>query len=107
MAAKLLQTIPSFHAPFWENTLFFSKSTHEIYFVKHKYSFQDDMMCPVPSRRYHISVTRDSADLLQKLGATFFFYQHFHYLDTPSKDRFSKDVVAESGRAFGNVQTAV
>ena len=64
-------------------------------------------MCFPPICRYHIILIGNIEDLLQKLHAFFFNYQHVDCLYTIFKYRFSGKIVFKSGQIFDNLQRAV
>ena len=68
---------------------------------------RDDKMCFLPICRYHIILIGNIKELLQKLDALCFDYQHFDCLYTLLKYRFSGKVVVKSGQLFDKLQRAV
>ena len=92
-----------------ENSLLISANTYEKYIVIEKYcNFRhDDKLCFLPNCRYHIILIVNIKELLQKLDAFCFNYQHVHCLYTFFKYRFSGEIVVKSGQLFDNVQRAV
>ena len=64
-------------------------------------------MCLLPNGRYHIILIGNIKDLLQKVDAFCFNYQHVDCLYTLFKDRFSGKIVVKSGQLFDNLQRAV
>ena len=109
MAAVMLQVIPSFYTKFPKNSLFISANTYEKFIVGKEYCIarHDDKMCFLPFCRYHIILIGNIKDLLQKLDAFCFNYQHVDCLYTLSKYRFSGKIVVKSGHFFVNLQRAV
>ena len=77
MAAVLLQVILSFHTNYLKNSLFISANTYEKYIVS-----KDDKMCFLPNCRYHIILIGNIKELLKKLDAFCFNYQHVDCLYT-------------------------
>ena len=67
----------------------------------------DDKMCLLPNCRYHIILIGNIKELLQKLDAFCFNYQHVDCLYTLFKYRFSGKIVLKSGQLFDNLQRAV
>ena len=78
MSAVRLQVIPSFYTKISKNSLFVSANTYENYIVSIQYCFarHDDKMCFPPNCRYHIIIISNIKELLQKLDAFCFIYQH-------------------------------
>ena len=67
-----------------------------------------DNMCFLPNCRYHIILIGNIKELLQKLDAFCFNYQHLVCLYTLVKYGFSgKKSVIKSGQIFDNLQRAV
>ena len=64
-------------------------------------------MCFLPNCRYHIILIGNIKELLQKLDAFFFNYQHVHCLYTLFNYRFSGKIDLKSGQLFDNLQRAV
>ena len=67
----------------------------------------DDKMCFLPNCRYHIILTVNIKDLLQKLDAFCFKYQHVDCLYTLFKYRSSGKIVIKIRQLFDNLQRAV
>ena len=67
----------------------------------------DDKTCFLPSCRYHIILIGKIKDLLQKLDAFCFNYQHVDCLYTFFKYRFSGNIIVKSGQLFDNLQRPV
>ena len=109
MAAVMLQVIPGFYTNSSKNSLFISANTYEKYFVSKEYCIagHDDKMCFLPNCRYHIILIGNIKDLLQKLEAFCFKYQHVDCLYTLFMYRFSGKIVVKSGQNFDNLQRAV
>ena len=109
MAAVKLQVIPSFYTIYSKNSLFISANTYEKYIVSKQYCIarQDDKMCFLPNCRYHIILIGNIKELLQKLDAFCFNYQHMDCLYTLFKYGFSGKIVLKSGQLFDNLQRAV
>ena len=110
MAAVMMQKVPSFYTNYSEKTAsFFSSNTCEKYIVSEKYCIarHDDKMCFfVPNCRYHIILRGNIKELLQKMDAFCFNYQHVDCLYTLFKYRFSGKIVVKSGQLFDNLQRA-
>ena len=68
---------------------------------------RDDKMCFLPICRYHIILIGNIQELLQKLDAFCFNYQHVDCLYTPIKYRLSGKLVVKSGQLFDTLQRAV
>ena len=64
-------------------------------------------MCFLPNCRYHVNLVGNINDLLQKLDAFCFNYQHVDCLYTLFKCRFSGKIVVKSGQLFDILQKAV
>ena len=109
MAAVMLQVIPSFQTNFSKNSLFTSATTYEKYVVCKEYCIarHDDKMCFLPNCRYHIILKGNFKELLQKLDAFCFNYQHVDSLYTLFKYRSSVKIAPKSGQLFDNLQRAV
>ena len=109
MAAVMLQVIPSFYTSFSKNSLYISANTYEKFFVSKKdcIACHDDKMCFLPNCRYHIILIGNIKELLQKLYAFCFNYQHVDCLYTLFKYRFIGKIVIKSGQVFDNLQRAV
>ena len=109
MAAVRLPVIPSFYTNYSENSLFISANTYEKFIVSKEYCIarHDDKMCFLPNCRYHIILIGNIKELLQKLGAFCFNYQHVDSLYTLFKFRFIGKSVIKSGNFFDNLQRAV
>ena len=109
MAAVMLQVIPSSYTICSKNSLFFSANTYEKFIVIKDYCIvrHDDNMCFLPKCRYHILLIGNIKELLQKLDAFCFNYQHVDCLYTLLKYRFSDKIVLKSGQLFDNLQKAV
>ena len=76
--------------------------------VSKEYCFarHDDKMCFLPNCRYHYILIGDIKELLQKLDAFCFNFQHVDCLYTLLKYRFSSKIVLKSGQLFDNLQRA-
>ena len=109
MAAVMLQVTPSFYTIYSKNSLFTSANTYEKYTVSKEYCIvrHDDKMCFLPKCRYHILLIGHIKELLQKLDAFCFNYQHVDCLYTLLKYRFTDKIVLKSGQLFDNLQKAV
>ena len=109
MAAVMLQVIPSFYTNFSKNSLFIYANTYEKYIVSKQYCIarHDDKMCFLPNCRYHIILIGNIKQLLQKLDAFCFNYQHVNCLYTLFKYRFNGKIVIKSGQLFDRLQRAV
>ena len=109
MAAVLLHVIPSFYTNCSKNNLFISANTYEKNIVSTDYSIarHDDRMCFLPNGRYHNILIGNIEDLLQKLDAFSFNYQHVDCLYILFKYRFSDRIVVKSGQLVDNLQRAV
>ena len=109
MAAVKLQVMPSFHANYSKNSLFISAKTNEKFIVSKEYCIarHDDKMCFPPNCRYHIILIGNFNELLQKLDAFCFSYQHVDCLYTLFKNRFNDKIVVKTGQIFDKLQRAV
>ena len=108
MAAVMLQVIPSFYTNHSKKSLFISAKTYEKYIVCKECCIarHDDKMCSLPNCRYHIILIGNIKELLQKLDAFCFNYQHVDYLFTLFKYRFSGKIVLKIGQLCDNLQRA-
>ena len=109
MAAVMLQVIPSFYTNYSKNSLLISANISEIYVMSKEYCIagHDDKMCFLPNCRYHIILTGNINDWLQKLDSFCFNYQHVDCLYTLFKYRFNGKIVIKKGQLFDNLQRAV
>ena len=97
MAAVMLQVIPGFYTYYSENSLFISAKTYEKYIVSKEYCIarHDDKICFLSNCRYHKILIGEFKELLQKMDAFCFNYEHLGYLYTVFKHRFSGKIVQE------------
>ena len=109
MAAVMLQVIPSFYTIYSKNSLFISANTYEKFIVSKDYCIvrHDDNMCFLPKCRYHILLIGNIKELLLKLDAFCFNYQHVDCLYKLLKYRFSDEIVLKSGQLSDILQKAV
>ena len=109
MAAVMLQVIPSFYTNCSKNSLFISANTYGKYIVCKEYSIarHDDKMCFLPNCRYHIILIGNIEELLQKLDAFCFNYEHVDCLYTLFKFSFSDKIAIKRGEFFDYLQRAV
>ena len=109
MAAVMLQVVPSFYTNYSKNRLFISANTYEKFIVSKKYCIarHDDKMCFLPNCRYHIILIGNTKELLQKLDAFCFKYEHADCLYTLFKYHFIGKIVIKSGQVFDKLQKAV
>ena len=109
MSAVMLQVIPTFYTVYSKNSLFISTNTYEKFILSKEYCIvrHDDKMCFLPKCRYHILLIGNIKELLQKLDAFYFNYQHVDCLYTHLKYCFSDKIVFKSGQLFDNLQKAV
>ena len=105
----MLQVSPSFYTSYSRNSLPISADTYEENIVSKEYCIarHDDNMCFRPNCRYHIILIGNIKELLQKLDAFCFNYQHVYCLYTLFKYRVSGKNVLKCGRLFDNLQRAV
>ena len=105
----MLQVIPSFYTNYSKNSLFISANTNGKFIVCKEYCIARhyDKMCFLPNCRYDIILIGNIKELLQKLDAFCFNYQHVDCLYTLFKYRFSGKIVLKSGQLFDNLQRAV
>ena len=105
----MLQVIPSFNSTHSKNSLFISPNSYEKYVVKKEYCFarHDDKMCLLPNCRYHIILISNIKELLQKLDAFCFNYQHVDCLYTLFKYLYSGQIVVKKGQFLENLQRTV
>ena len=66
----------------------------------------DDKMCFLSNCRYHNVLKGNIKELLQKLNAFCFKYQHVDCLYTLFKYRFSGKIFLKNGQLFDNLQRA-
>ena len=109
MAAVMLQVIPSFYTNYSKNSLSISANTYEKFIVSKENSIarHDGKMCFLPNCRYHIILKGNNKELLQKLDAFYFNYQHVDCLYTLLKYRFIGKIVIKSGQLFDSLQREV
>ena len=109
MAAVMLQVIPSFFTNYSKISLFISANTYWKNIVNKEYCIagHDDKMCFLPNCRYHIILIGNIEELLQKLDAFCFNYQHVDCLYILFKYRFSDKIVIKGGQIFDNLQRTV
>ena len=109
MTAVMLQVIPSFYTNYSKNSLFISANTYKKYIVSKEFCIagHDDKMHILPNCRYHIILTGNIKELLQKLDAFCFNYQHVDCLCTLFKFCFSGKIVVKCEQLFDNLQRAV
>ena len=109
MAAVMLQEFPCFYTNYSENSSFTSANTYEKNIVSEEYCIarHDNKLCFLPKCRYHIIIIVNIKELLQKLDAFCFNYQHVDCLYTLFKYHFSDKIVLKSGQLFHNLQRAV
>ena len=109
MVAVMLQVIPSFYPNYSKNSFFISANTYENNTVSKEYCIarHDHKMCFLSNCRYHIILIGNIKELLQKLDAVCFNYQHVDCLYTLFKYRFSGKTVVKNGQLFAKLQKAV
>ena len=109
MAALILQVIPSCYTKYSKNSFFISEITNENFIVSKEYCIarHDDKMCFLPICRYHIILIGNVKELLQKLDAFCFNYQHVDCLNALFKYSFSDKIDIKSGQIFDKLQRAV
>ena len=105
----MLQAIPSFYAKNSEKILFISANTFEkkIVYTDYGIAHHDDKMCSLPASKYLVIIFGETEELIHKLDAFCFTYQHMDYLYTLFKYRFSGKILAKSANVFNNVQRAI
>ena len=96
MAAVSLQIIPSFYTNYSKNSLFISANAYEKNIVSKEYCIASDVdkVCFLPICRYHIILTGNIKELLQKMDAFCLNYQHVNSLYTLFKYRFSEKLLS-------------
>ena len=109
MAAVMLQVVPAFLKNILKTVFLILQSLVEItLWVKKNYiAHHDEKMCFVTRCTYHITLTGDNKELLQKLDAICFNYQHVDCLYTLFKYRFIAEFVVKCGQLFDNMPKAV
>ena len=102
MAAIMLHVNPSFYTKYSKNSLFLSPNKYEKYIESKECCIarQDDKMCFLPNCSYHIILIGNFKDLLQKLDAFCFNYQHVECLYTLFKYGFSGKIVIKNGQLY-------
>ena len=103
--------IPSFlFTKLWRNSPFFSPvNTYEKNFESEEYyiAHQDYKICLLLNYRYHVILSGDYEELLQKLDAFCFNYQPVDCLYTLFKYPFCGKNDVQSGQLFDNLQRAI
>ena len=109
MVAVMLQVILGFFTNYSKNCLFISANTYEKFIVSKEYCFagHNDKMCFLPNCKNHIILLGNIKELLQKLDAFCFNYQHVDCLYTLFKYHFNGKIVIKSGQLFDYLQRAV
>ena len=99
----------SFYTIDSKNSFFISANTYEKNIVSKEYCItrHNDMMCFLPNCRYHTILKGNIKELLQKLDAFCFNYQHVDCLFTLFKYRFRGKNVLKSGQLSDNLRRAV
>ena len=102
MGAAILQVIPQLWCKLFKKSLFISANTYEKYIVSKEYCIfrHDDKMCFLPNCRCHIILIGNIKDLVHKLDAFCFIYQHVDCLYTLFNYNFSGKFVVKSGQLF-------
>ena len=67
----------------------------------------NDKMCFLANSRYHVLLSGNVEELLQKLDPLCLTYQHVDCVYTLFKYWFNGNIVVKSGQVFDIVQTAV
>ena len=95
MAAVILKAVPIFFAKIRENSLYSSSNRYENYIACKDccIAHNDDRPWFLPNWRCHIILTEDIEELLQKLYAFCFTYQHVDCLYTLIQYQFSGKVL--------------
>ena len=106
-----------FYTIFYKNSFFISANRYEKFILNKEYctARQKDKTCFVPNCRYHIILIGIIKELLQKLDAFCFNYQHVYCLCTLFKYHFSVqnvvfktfENVVKSGQTFDNLHWAL
>ena len=109
MAAVKLQVTASYFAEYSENFLFISTNAYKKDNVCYDYCvfFHNDNSCFVSICKFQIILLGNTEELLKKLDAFCFTYQHAYCLYTFFSNRFIGKIFAKSGHVFDNVQRAV
>ena len=97
LACKLFRQESFFFANIWKKIV-----SKEYCFTHHDYK-----MCFPPKCRYHNVLIGHVGELLQKVDAFCFTYQHVYCLYTIFKCRFSGNCLAKSGHLSDNTQRVV
>ena len=81
---KSLQVIPNFYTNYSKNSHLIPANTYEKYIVSKEYCIarHEDKMCFLANCRYHVNLIGNIKELLQKLDAFCFNYQHVDCLYT-------------------------
>ena len=105
----MLQVIPCFYKNYSKSSLFLSANTYEKNVVSKEYCIarHNDKMCFLPFCRCHIILIGNIKDLLQKMDALCFKYQHVDCLYRLFKYRFNGKTVVNSGQLFDKLQRTV
>ena len=109
MAAVLLQVIHSFSTTHSKTNLFIPANTYEKYNISREYctAHHDDKICFLPSYSYHDILIGTIKELLKKLDAICFNYQHADCVYTIFNCLFSFEIVVKREELFKSVQGAV
>ena len=109
MAAVMIQVILSFYTNSSENSLLIFANRYENNKLskEHCIACHDDKMCFLSNCRYSIILIGNIKELLQKLDAFCFNYQHVDCMYTLFKYRFNGKIVIKSGQIFASLQRAV
>ena len=109
MAAVMLQVIPYFYRNYSKNSLFIPATSHKKYLMSEEYCIarHDDKMCFLLNCRYHIILIGNIKELLKKMDAFCFNYQHVDCLYTLFRSRVSGKIDVKSGQHFDSLQRAV
>ena len=109
MAAVILEVTRSFYINNSKKRPFISANTYEKCIVSQEFciAHQGDKMCFLPICSYHIILIGQIIELLQKLNAFSFNYQHVDCLCALFKHRFTGKIVVKIGQLFGIAQRAV
>ena len=100
---------PLLYKTFKKQPLYFCNHIWKKSIVRKEYcsARHDDKMCLLPNCKNHIMFIGNNNELLQKLDAFCFDYQHVDCLSTRFKYCFSGKIVVKSGQLFDSVQRAV
>ena len=106
MAAVMFQEITNFYTNYSKSSP--ANTNQKKFWVKNTLLSTTMIKCaPYSFGRYHILEKRDIKELLQKVHAFCFNYQHLDFLFKRFKCQFSWKIVVKSGQFFEKINRAV